>query len=110
MDSLQYLLCIAYLLNFCWCQQAEKGTPTTRVKLKSEFKENEMMRKRLNSKVEEENYHKKHKQQQKDKSCNKNKHRDFSGDSTLEQLKKEWDNVCTFIISCWISVLNEFLL
>ncbi|EXB24352.1 hypothetical protein L484_005281 [Morus notabilis] len=76
---------------------AEKGTPTTRVKLKSEFKENEMKCKRLNSKVEEEKDHKKHKQQQKDKSCNKNKHRDFSSDSTLEQLKKEWDNVCTLI-------------
>ncbi|GMN22405.1 hypothetical protein TIFTF001_050206 [Ficus carica] len=81
-------------VNLCF---AEKGIPTSGPKLKSELKEEERKRKRLKSKVKKDKKdHKKHSEQQKDKSSHMEKCRDFSRGSTLESLKKPWDNVCTF--------------
>lgn len=72
---------------------AEKGIPTSGVKLKSELKEEERKRKRLKSKVKKDKKdHKKHSERQKDKSSHMEKRRDFSRGSTLESLKKPWDN------------------
>lgn len=90
-------LTVFFILNFWWCQQAEKGIPTSGPKLKSELKEEERKRKRLKSKVKKDKKdHKKHSEQQKDKSSHMEKCIDFSRGSTLESLKKPWDNVCTF--------------
>lgn len=74
-----------------------RGSLPPGVKRKSELKEEERKRERLKSKVKKDKKdHNKHSEQKKDKSSHMEKRIDFSRGSTLESLKKPWDNVCTF--------------